>query len=65
MISSASVALDALGPGVPGEDVPLGVEQEDGVVGSTVDEDASCSASCFVCCLSSNSSTNPRTFDGE
>jgi len=26
------VALDALGPGVPGEDVPLRVEEEDGVV---------------------------------
>ena len=38
MISSAPVALDALGPGVPGEDVAVAIEQEDGVISHSRDQ---------------------------
>src|SRR5215212_3865953 len=33
------VAVDALGPGVPGGDAPLGVEHEDGVILYPVDQE--------------------------
>jgi hypothetical protein len=34
------VALEALGSGVPAQDVPVGVEREDGVVANALDEQA-------------------------